>query len=86
MPSVWPTSWADNCRILANAIACIALVSAFSVPINGDVKPKAIILEPFSRNTAPAVTIAALKSIEYRKDQILLVLSSDHLIRSKDKY
>ena len=29
-----------------------------------NVVPKSIILEPFSRNTAPAITIAALNSIE----------------------
>ena len=51
-----------------------------------NVEPKAIILEPVSRNTAPAITIAALKSNEFLDDQILLVLSSDHIIREKDKY
>ena len=29
-----------------------------------DVKPNSIILEPFGRNTAPAIALAALKSIE----------------------
>ena len=29
-----------------------------------NVKPNAIILEPFGRNTAPAITLAALKALE----------------------
>ena len=50
------------------------------------IKPKAIILEPSGRNTAPAVTLAALKSQEIKKDQILLVLSSDHLIHDNKEF
>ena len=45
-----------------------------------NVKPFSILLEPFGRNTAPAITIAALKALESKNDSdpILLVLSSDH--------
>ena len=46
-----------------------------------NVVPKSIILEPFSRNTAPAITIAALNSIEEGKDPCLLILPSDHSIK-----
>ena len=45
-----------------------------------DSKPKSIILEPFGKNTAPAIAIAALKASEEDKDSILLILSSDHKI------
>ncbi len=48
-----------------------------------NVKPEAIILEPFSRNTAPAITLACLKALENIDDPILLVLSSDHLIKNE---
>ena len=41
-----------------------------------------ILLEPFGRNTAPAITLSALKSIEIEDDPILLVLSSDHDIKN----
>ncbi len=41
-----------------------------------------IILEPFGRNTAPAVTLAAL-SVE-NPDDILLVLAADHSIRDRN--
>ncbi len=51
-----------------------------------NVKPKKIILEPFARNTAPAITIAALKSMENGSDPILFVLPSDHLIRDTQQF
>ena len=51
-----------------------------------DVKPNSIILEPFGRNTAPAITIAALKALEIEEDPILLVLSSDHEIKNNKRF
>lgn len=50
------------------------------------IDPEAIILEPFGRNTAPAVAIAALKAIESGEDPILLILSSDHIIKRNDAF
>ena len=44
------------------------------------VKPKAIILEPEGKNTAPAIAIGALSVIEEDEDSILLILSADHKI------
>ncbi|MDN3700436.1 mannose-1-phosphate guanylyltransferase/mannose-6-phosphate isomerase [Vibrio artabrorum] len=40
-----------------------------------------IILEPFGRNTAPAVALAAFRAIEGDQDPVLLVLAADHLIK-----
>jgi len=40
-----------------------------------------IILEPVSRNTAPALAIAALQSMSKGDDPILLALAADHLIQ-----
>ena len=51
-----------------------------------NVKPSSIILEPFGRNTAPAITIAALKALENFNDVHLLVLSSDHQIENETKF
>ena len=52
--------------------------------------PSSIILEPSRKNTAPAITVAAIKAIEYFKeeniDPILLILSSDHHIERIDKF
>lgn len=39
-----------------------------------------IVLEPIGRNTAPAVAVAAIKSLEISKDAILMVLPADHNI------
>ena len=51
-----------------------------------NVKPNKIILEPFARNTAPAIAIAALKAIENDSDPILFVLASDHLIKDNQQF
>ena len=45
-----------------------------------NVKPNSIILEPVGRNTAPAIALAAIKSLEKNDDPTLLILSSDHKI------
>ena len=50
------------------------------------VKPQSILLEPFGKNTAPAITLAALTAISKEKDPILLVLSSDHYIEDEAKF
>ena len=50
------------------------------------IKPLSIMLEPFGRNTAAAITIAALKSIQYEKDPYLLVVSSDHEIKIEEEF
>ncbi len=41
----------------------------------------AIILEPIGRNTAPALTLAALDLVEQYKDVVMLVMPADHVIR-----
>ena len=51
-----------------------------------NLKPKRIILEPFGRNTAPAIAIAALTATENGADPILLVLSSDHVVKDNEKF
>ena len=51
-----------------------------------DVNPSSIILEPFGRNTAPAITIAAIKALENFEDAHLLILSSDHQIENEQKF
>ena len=46
-------------------------------------EPLSIILEPFGRNTAPAIALAALISVIEEEDPTLLVLSSDNKISDK---
>ncbi len=50
------------------------------------VEPIKILLEPFGRNTAPAITMAALIASEIENDPILLILSADHKIKNKDSF
>ena len=49
--------------------------------------PLAFILEPFGRNTAPAIANAAVWAIEsHGPDAVLLVLPADHLIADRDAF
>jgi mannose-1-phosphate guanylyltransferase / mannose-6-phosphate isomerase len=43
-------------------------------------QPGSIVLEPMGRNTAPALTIAALTAAAGEADPVLLVMPSDHVI------
>src|SRR6266498_3278420 len=45
------------------------------------------LLEPFGRNTAPAVTIAALDTQALRGDDaVMIVIAADHLIRDQPAF
>ena len=48
--------------------------------------PSAILLEPSSQNTAPAIAASALRSIAGGDDPILLILPSDHQITNKKHF
>ncbi len=50
------------------------------------VKPLKILLEPFGKNTASAIALAALMASDSDNDPILLVLSSDHKIVNKESF
>jgi len=55
----------------------------------GDREPHdaAYLLEPFGRNTAPAVALAALLvRARYGEDAVMLVLAADHLIRDEASF
>lgn len=45
-----------------------------------DIEPKAIVIEPEGRNTAPAACVAALL-IEDAPDALMLIMPSDHMVR-----
>ncbi|KZD12075.1 mannose-1-phosphate guanylyltransferase/mannose-6-phosphate isomerase [Oceanibaculum pacificum] len=49
-----------------------------------DIEPAAILLEPQGRNTAPALTAAALVAQAAQPDAVLLVLPADHFIGDED--
>jgi mannose-1-phosphate guanylyltransferase / mannose-6-phosphate isomerase len=48
--------------------------------------PQAIVLEPFGRNTAPAIALAALEATRDGADPLLLVLPSDHVIGDEQAF
>ena len=45
-----------------------------------DIHPKAIVLEPEGRNTAPAAAVAALMLRRQNPDALMLILPSDHVV------
>jgi len=51
-----------------------------------DVATRALILEPFGKNTAPAVAVAAFKSMQGNDDPVLLVLPADHVIANLEAF
>lgn len=44
--------------------------------------PQAVILEPMGRNTAPALTLAALHGLRNGNDPVLLAMPADHVINN----
>ena len=49
-----------------------------------NIKPRTILLEPFGKNTAPAIALAAIKAMESGNNPLLLILSADHYIKSSE--
>lgn len=49
-------------------------------------KPGTLVLEPVGRNTAPALTLAALAATQNGTDPILLVMPADHVILDKQAF
>jgi mannose-1-phosphate guanylyltransferase/mannose-6-phosphate isomerase len=45
-----------------------------------DVRPQALILEPSGKNTAPALTVAALRARSTSDDPVLVVMPADHVM------
>ena len=51
-----------------------------------NIEANSILLEPEAKNTAPAITLAALKVMEKGEDDTLLVLPADHIIPDSDAF
>lgn len=51
-----------------------------------EVKASRLILEPFGRNTAPALTVAALAARTAGDDPLLLVMPADHVIGDVERF
>jgi mannose-1-phosphate guanylyltransferase/mannose-6-phosphate isomerase len=50
------------------------------------IRPRAIVLEPEGRNTAPAAAVAALLTAEENPGGIIVLLPSDHVVRDPMKF
>jgi len=50
------------------------------------IEPKAVIIEPAGRNTAPAITVAALAIAKEDPNALLLSMASDHIVRKPDAF
>ncbi len=50
------------------------------------VSPRAIILEPVGRNTAPAIAVAALAALRDNPNAILAVMPSDHVVADEARF
>ncbi|KVN96260.1 mannose-1-phosphate guanylyltransferase [Burkholderia ubonensis] len=50
------------------------------------IAPRTIVLEPFGRNTAPAIAIAAQFALRDDPDALLLVLPSDHVVQDEQAF
>jgi len=45
-----------------------------------------LLLEPIGRNTAPALTLAAISAVTEQEDAVLLVMPADHVIADKEAF
>src|ERR1700744_3651665 len=50
------------------------------------VSPRAIVLEPVGRNTAPAAAVAALITAEKDPEGVIVLLPSDHVVRDTESF
>ena len=50
------------------------------------IKPRAIILEPIARNTAPAIAVAALAALRDNPGALLAVMPSDHVVKDEARF
>jgi mannose-1-phosphate guanylyltransferase / mannose-6-phosphate isomerase len=48
--------------------------------------PAALVLEPVGRNTAPALTLAALAALEAGADPVLVVMPADHVVENVEAF
>ncbi len=51
-----------------------------------DIEAESILLEPFGRNTSPAVALTAMMLLEQGRDETLVVLPADHFIQDKTRF
>lgn len=78
----------DDCEILPPIVVGneeYRFISAEQLRVAG-VKPQTLILEPVGRNTAPALTIAALHARAVSGDPVLIAMPADHVITDVEAF
>ena len=50
------------------------------------ITPRALVLEPIARNTAPAIAVAALAALRDNPSAVLAVMPSDHVVKDEAKF
>lgn len=92
----------DDKTLLGAALKRLPESAGFSAPIlmcNNDhrflirreaeqagIVPRAVVLEPSARNTAPAIAVAALLASRFDKNAIIAVMPSDHVIADEPTF
>jgi len=51
-----------------------------------NIRPETLMLEPVGRNTAPALTLAAIQAARTKNDIVLLVMPADHIIQDMQSF
>ncbi|MDG2064870.1 MAG: sugar phosphate nucleotidyltransferase, partial [SAR324 cluster bacterium] len=54
--------------------------------IHPDYSPEQLLIEPLSRNTAPAILLGVLQIPENQRQQPIVILASDHLIKAPENF
>lgn len=78
-----PNELSDSPYVICNNSTRFLVAEELS---NIDVRSPQIILEPVGRNTAPAITLAAIHAMKNGNDPVLLVLASDHVIKNSSAF
>ena len=92
----------DDASLLGATLKRVCSDKSFAAPIimcNNDhrflvmeevaragLEAQAVILEPFARNTAPAIAVAALAAERSDEDAILAVMPSDHVVQDTQHF
>lgn len=73
----------DDSIIALTGVKHVSSVKAQLSKLSSSVR---VLSEPISRNTAPAIAVAVKNILDKGKDDVILVVPSDHLIKNTDKF
>jgi mannose-1-phosphate guanylyltransferase len=51
-----------------------------------DLRPQSLIVEPVGKNTAPAIGLAAVYLLDDHRDEVMVVLTADHVLKPKHEF